>query len=302
MNSSIATFLFICFSFLSLSQTPSSNKADSLLTIGKLDEAIIEFENLYKLDKTNKDLIYNYSCALALDKRIDTAFYFLNLAVEGDTSVRALNDADFYFLIDSDKWKLLENKLIERVEAKYGKYKNVELSKKLWRMKIIDQAFYYHLDVAENQAGYDNVLIHALWELKTKLNHINVTEICTIIDSIGWPKISDVGGMAAGSVFLIIQHADYEIQEKYLPLMKEAANAKEAEWSSLALLIDRTNLRQGKNQIYGSQIYRNEDGSFYVKNLEDPSHVNKRREEVGLGPIQDYVKNWNIIWDIEQEE
>jgi hypothetical protein len=84
--------------------------------------------------------------------------------------------------------------------------------------------------------------------------------------------------------------------------MKEAADNGEANWSSLALLIDRVNLREGKEQIYGSQIYRNEDGSFYVKDLQEPESVNQRRKEVGLGPIEDYVGRWGIEWTIEQKE
>jgi hypothetical protein len=284
------------------SQDYNSTKTDSLRNIGKLDDAILEFEKLYHEDSTNRNLTYNYACALALDNRIDTAFYYLNKAIEFDTNLLALTDPDFYNLINHDKWKLIENKLVERVETKYGKYKNVALAKELWRMKILDQAFYYHLDVAESQLGHDNVVIQSIWELKSKINDANLLRLTAIIDSMGWPKISEVGGNAAGSVFLIIQHADFEIQMKYLPLMKEAANSGEANWSSLALLIDRTNLRSGKAQIYGSQIYRNEDGSFYVKDLEDPSHVNKRRAEVGLGPIEDYVKNWGIVWDIIQTE
>ena len=91
-------------------------------------------------------------------------------------------------------------------------------------------------------------------------------------------------------------------QKKYLPLMKEAANNGEASWSSLALLIDRVNLREGKEQIYGSQIYRHKDGSYYVKDLKEPEYVNQRRKEVGLGAIEDYVGRWGIEWTIEQKE
>ena len=134
-------------------------------------------------------------------------------------------------------------------------------------MKVKDQAFYYHLDVADKTVGRESPIISALWELKKKINDQNLDRIIEIIDNQGWPKKSVVKGSAASTVFLIIQHSDIETQKKYLPLMKEAADNGEANWSSLALLIDRVNLSEGKEQIYGSQIYRNEDGSFYVKDL-----------------------------------
>jgi hypothetical protein len=28
--------------------------------------------------------------------------------------------------------------------------------------------------------------------------------------------------------------------------------------------------------------------------------VDKRRAEVGLGTIQDYISRWNITWDVEE--
>lgn len=278
------------------------SKADSLREEGNLKLAIEEYAKIYEKDSTNRNNTYNYACALALDRQIDTAFHYLNVATAKDTSVQTLNDPDFYFLVEDERWRELQNKLIERVEIKFGKYEDVDLSKELWTMKVKDQAFYYHLDVADKTVGRESPIISALWELKKKINDQNLDRIIEIIDTQGWPKKSVVKGSAASTVFLIIQHSDIETQKKYLPLMKEAADNGEANWSSLALLIDRGNLREGKEQIYGSQIYRNEDGSFYVKDLQEPEYVNQRRKEVGLGPIEDYVGRWEIEWTIEQKE
>lgn len=300
------TILTLVFGLLILGnlfgQQFETSKADSLREEGHLKAAIEEYAKVYEQDSTNRNNTYNYACALALDRQIDTAFYYLNIATAKDTSVQALNDSDFYFLIEDERWGQLQNKLLERVEVKFGKYENLELSKELWTMKVKDQAFYYHLDIANKTVGRESPIIAALWELKKKINSQNLERITEIIDSQGWPKKSVVKGSAASTVFLIIQHSDIETQKKYLPLMKEAANNEEASWSSLALLIDRINLREEKQQIYGSQIYRNEDGSFYVKDLQEPEYVNERRKEVGLGPIEDYVKRWGIEWTIEQKE
>ena len=60
-------------------------------------------------------------------------------------------------------------------------------------------------------------------------------------------------------------------------------------------------LSEGKKQIYGSQIGRNiKTNKFYVQALEDPDNVDKRRSEVGLGSLGDYVKNWDINWNVEE--
>jgi hypothetical protein len=69
----------------------------------------------------------------------------------------------------------------------------------------------------------------------------------------------------------------------------------------LALLEDRINLGNGKRQIYGSQIGTNPETKLnYVLPLEDPDNVDKRRAEVGLEPLADYVIYWKIIWNVKQ--
>jgi hypothetical protein len=105
------------------------------------------------------------------------------------------------------------------------------------------------------------------------------------------------------TLFLVIQHSPIEIQQKYLPMMREAVKNNNAQPSSLALLEDRVALRTGKRQIYGSQINRNQEtGEFYVSPIENPEKVDERRAEVGLGNLQEYISNWNIIWDVEKHK
>lgn len=278
------------------------SKADSLRDLGKLDESLKEFSKIYQAKPTNRLNTYNYACALALLGHKDSAFHYLNIATANDSIVSALNDPDFYMLLEDERWSKLENEIIPRTEAKYKPYKNPELAKELWRMKIKDQAYYYHIKIARKQNGNKSPIIRALWELKSKINAANVARLTEIIESGGWPRSSEVGGMAANSAFLIVQHADINVQKKYLPLMRAAADAGEARWSALALLIDRVDLREGKKQTYGSQIYSNDDGSYYVKDLKDPEYVNQRRKKVGLSPIEQYVKRWDIEWKIEQKE
>lgn len=279
----------------------SESKADKLRSEGDLKGAIVEFAKLYKKNPKNKSNVYNYACALSLDEQIDSAFHYLKIAIAKDSSVSVLNDPDFYNLTKDERWSSIEDEVVERVEGRFGKYKNIELSKELWKMKIYDQAFYYHLDIADKNPEQNPLVINAIWEVKQLLNEKNLERIIEIIEKDGWPKKSVIKGNAASTVFLIIQHSDPETQRKYLPIMTKAANEGEAKWSSLALLIDRVNLGEDKKQIYGSQISRKEDGSYFVKNLEEPEYVNQRRNEIGLGKIQDYVKRWDINWTIKQK-
>ena len=68
---------------------------------------------------------------------------------------------------------------------------------------------------------------------------------------------------------------------------------------AIALLEDRVALRKGKKQIYGSQIGIYENGTYYVDDLEDPDNVDKRRAEVGLGPLAAYIQHWNLTWNVD---
>ncbi|NNE25470.1 MAG: hypothetical protein HKN09_01385 [Saprospiraceae bacterium] len=61
-------------------------------------------------------------------------------------------------------------------------------------------------------------------------------------------------------------------------------------------------LRQGKKQIYGSQIYRDEKtGVHYLAPLLNPDNVNVRRATMGLPPIEKYLRHWNLDWKTELE-
>lgn len=72
-----------------------------------------------------------------------------------------------------------------------------------------------------------------------------------------------------------------------------------AKGSQLALLEDRVALGQGKKQMYGSQIHRNnQTGKYFVAPIEDESNVNKRRASVGLEPLEEYVKHWSIDYKL----
>jgi len=83
--------------------------------------------------------------------------------------------------------------------------------------------------------------------------------------------------------------------------MRDAVKKGNANSRSLALLEDRVALRQGKKQIYGSQLGRDKVTKvYYLRPLEDPDNVDKRRNEVGLGTIQDYISNWGLQWNVEE--
>ena len=81
----------------------------------------------------------------------------------------------------------------------------------------------------------------------------NLALLDVIVCKFGWPTKSALGEKAALTPFLIVQHADLPVQETYLPSIKAAVAAKEADPTHLATLEDRINVRHGRPQVYGSQ-------------------------------------------------
>ncbi len=100
-------------------------------------------------------------------------------------------------------------------------------------------------------------------------------------------------------MFLVIQHADIQVQDKYLPMMREAVAAGKAQGSSLAMLEDRVAMRHCNKQIYGSQVI-NDPAGKYLCPVTDPDNLDKRRASVGLEPIADYLIKFGMKWDLEQ--
>ncbi len=298
---SVIFFILMISSKLCLSQA-NKHLTDSLLNYGHLKALIKDLQINYKNDSLNEETTYQLASSYALDKQIDSAFYYLNIATKNDSSVNTLNDPNFYYLIKDKRWSNIEKELIAKTEAKFGIYKNLEFAKALWDLRIKDQAFYYHIKVATKYHNWDSPVSHALWDLKYKINEEAVADLELLIARYGWPKKSEVKGLAAQAAFLVIQHADLEKQKTYLPMIKAAANKNEASWSSLALMIDRVNIREGKSQIYGTQFHKNESNEWVITNLREPEYVNKRRKKVGLPPIEDMAKQYNIKWSVKQKD
>ena len=40
-------------------------------------------------------------------------------------------------------------------------------------------------------------------------------------------------------------------------------------------------------------------GEYFVSPIKNPKQVDQRRAEVGLGPLQEYISNWGLTWDVE---
>ncbi|MBK9592926.1 MAG: hypothetical protein IPO32_15995 [Crocinitomicaceae bacterium] len=144
--------------------------------------------------------------------------------------------------------------------------------------------------------------VNEVYPIMRYVDSVNCLKVTKILDEHGWLGATEIGSSGNTTLFLVIQHSDLQVQEKYLPMMRQAVEDGKAEASSLALLEDRVLLGQGKKQLYGSQIeYDPLTLKYLVSPIEDEPNVNKRRAEVGLDPLEDYVKIWGIEYVLPKE-
>jgi hypothetical protein len=129
----------------------------------------------------------------------------------------------------------------------------------------------------------------ALQEKVKAIDEKNTKRVIEIIDQHGWPGKALVGMDGSAAAWILIQHATPEVIDKYLPLLKEASAKGEVSPALVALTIDRQLVYHGKPQIYGSQ-FKVENGRWVPEALEDPANVDKRRQEVGLGTLEEYAR------------
>ncbi|MEW6734760.1 MAG: DUF6624 domain-containing protein [Acidobacteriota bacterium] len=229
---------------------------------------------------------YSAACCLALAGRIDTAFQYLYMAIEkGYFNFEHMQkDTDLAALRADARWAEVAGKCQE-AQAKL----NMPLREELRKMALEDQK-------VRNKINGPNIEA-SLKEEMQNIDTKNTARMHEIIKEYGWPARSLVGYEGANAAWLLIQHADRdpEFQRECLALMKTAVEKGEASGIHFALLTDRVLVNQGKKQIYGTQ-FKYLDGELVPSPLEDPDNVDRRRQEIGLEPLEEYKNSLKEVY------
>lgn len=311
MKTGILFFTLLCSTLLAFGQAAQEEypetieKAARLFTEKNYKASALAYSDAFKQNGWRGMISdrYDAACAWALAGNRDSSFLQLDKIV---TTSRFFNynrlnrDASLQSLHSDKRWTPLITKVRETKERLYPNL-DLNLSEELDSVFDMDTKYRMQLLRVQAQLGANSKEVKDLSELMDKADSLNVLKVSRILDEHGWlgPDIVGVNGNQA--LFLVVQHANLKIQEKYLPVLAEAVQKGKAQPSQLALLTDRIAVRNGKKQIFGSQIQldpvTNKNGIFP---LEDPEHVDERRAKVGLGPLADYVRQWGIAWDVNE--
>lgn len=308
--------ILLCF-LLSLANVAQSKyyfscceKGDSLFHVGKYLQSAQTYDAAFASfgGKGHLNDRYNAARSWAMANQPDTALSHLEKIVyKGRYAAhnRLSTDSDFNSLHTNIRWQ----NLIDTAKAisAHNKIKSSameklyepELAARLDSIRKLDQYYRKQLEETEKRSGRYSKEVNILWEKIRYQDSVNLLNVKQVLDTRGWlgPEIV-LGG--SNALFLVIQHSDLNTQLKYLPMMREAVKSKKLDPGSLAMLEDRVLLGQNKKQIYGTQIRRDSiTGKPYVAPLIDPDNVDKRRAEVGLGSLSDYVSHWDLVWNSE---
>lgn len=271
-------------------------KSDSLYDAGEYRKSI-EYK-LTQLDTTGAIIEpYTYTIAqcYALLGIPDSAFYYLNLYVDGTPKdYRPIYvDSDFELLRkNSDKWDIIISKIEDIYLREFDSSMNKEFAVKLFRLGIEEQRYGVYTMISCRRT--EEPPLKQLIKQSTKVTKC----FNKLVHKYGFPTPSMVGQTAAISAFYIIQHSI--IKDKYYYMVKEAYENGDYWPEYYALITDRWRIQNGKIQIYGTQLSseRNsegEQGAYILDPVEDFKNVNKRRLELGMPTVEEYVKKMKGI-------
>lgn len=149
----------------------------------------------------------------------------------------------------------------------------------------------------KTRTGKDSV------EFMAYIDSTNLVLVEALIAQYGWMGRGFVGDKGNSALFLVIQHSDLETQLKYLPLLEESVKKGESRPSNAALMKDRILMRQGKKQVYGSQVvFNKETGKQEFYPIEDEKNVNARRLQIGMTSIEEYARLFGMEYVYDESK
>jgi hypothetical protein len=132
------------------------------------------------------------------------------------------------------------------------------------------------------------------------LDATHVKRLRQIVKRHGWPGKSLVGAKASGAAWTLVQHGGNEFLHEMLPVMEEAAKKGELSYGLVATSIDRVRIGDGKKQLYGTQ-FDTSGSKCEPLPIEDPEHLDQRRDAAGLGSIATYTEQLCALYKQPQK-
>lgn len=260
------------------------------------------FEQAFKLEKPKSSDLYNAACSASLAKQTHKAFDFLNQAIDtGYSNYGHLKvDTDLVSLYEDNRWKEIITKIEKKQADELAKLKYPKIAKMLDFMVVSDQAGRNKMTELTNK-GFEQNSTDMLRAYKDEINadSLNMIILKKLFREYGFLGFEEVGKQGSSNFWLMMQHCDRDpvFQEEVLSEMKKHIERKNANPSNYAYLIDRVSVNTYKPQVYGTQMKLNQNRiSYEPQTVIEPENLNKRRAEVGLSTIEEYIGIMNSTY------
>lgn len=233
--------------------------------------------------------IYNAACCHAQGGKADAAFALLDRAIKGGLKglEHVSGDTDLAPLHADPRWPGVLAGIERNVTTWEATLGDPALRREIITLKEEDQKVRFAL--IKEHAKPDQEAMDALREIDTK----TTSRMKGIIAKHGWPGKKLVGADGANAAWLLVQHADLDVefQKQCLALIEKAVAAGDAEASDHAYLYDRVAVAEKRPQRFGTQFMNGEP-----QPIEDEANVDKRRAAIGLPSMAEYKKQMQAMY------
>ena len=166
-------------------------------------------------------------------------------------------------------------------------YKKYELVEELIYLAKLDQEIIMR-EFPRIEKINDKTKQQRLYKNIAKGAHIRAQRMLDILEIIKNPSIDTIGQEASEAILLITQHSYLECMKKVLSIYLDLyeKNHKSVPAHYLPSLIDRIEIIENKQQIYGTQWMLDNNGVPFLIYVTDFINANKKRKKFGLDPIR----------------
>lgn len=238
---------------------------------GKYDSASIAFNNAFELVKTPMITDYNKSIQTELKlKNIEKATLLLKrLAKEHGYTPRSI-----YF--DSSEQKdSLEELVNDELDYFYNETLNKEFESFIDSIYKVDQNF--RTQNEEKRLTYPK---------DVNIDSLNTMALLGKIKIWGFPSSRNVGVWAYNKSFIILLHADFDLENDILgEILYEALSKGEMKPKSYAEIMDRRANFRGEEMIYYQVPW-----GYNSLIEEEKSEISRRRNKIGLRSVEKCIE------------
>lgn len=245
------------------------------------------FEQSQKNTEYRAIITFNLAVNYSKLDNTDSFFYFLIDCLNDQSSIEhissTLGDCFFIKYHESSRWQKIDS-FYTKSYFLWSKSPNKDYAYALLRMYGMEQGVRYYFLYSKEEGDLIRKEIQ-------KVDKANRNRLKQLIQEYGFPIKSRVGEYASEKSFLLMQHADADIefQKQCLDSMEYYITQDEYQKKDYAYLKDRIMLKETGKQLYGTQIKDLKNREFYP--IIDSANVDKRREEMGLNTLEQYLNS-----------